>query len=124
MPRPRYCMLRRKFVSSSQVTKSAESAGANAMSVTRTMTGTIHCSCFGRALAGSVKPDTPLDDEQRAALDLLVDAADVLAEDADTDQLHAADEKHTVDRGGKAREGLVDREKSDEVVDAQDECCR
>src|SRR5258706_16363976 len=42
---------------------------------------------------------------ERALLDLFVDAADVFAEDADRDELHAADEHHHRQQRGETGDG-------------------
>src|SRR6266702_359293 len=74
--------------------------------------------------AGSslLEVDFLLDDVERALLDLLVDTPDVLAEDTETDELHAADEQD----GRESRRpawyrGLGKKVLADEAVDHEEE---
>lgn len=69
----------------------------------------------------SVDPVRAPNDVQRPPLDLLIDAADVFPENADADQLHAAEEQHAHDRRREARDRLVHREEGDEVEHSEDE---
>src|SRR5215218_8008473 len=73
------------------------------------------------AIAPPVDADRLAHDVQRALLDLLVDPADVLAEDPDRDQLHAAEEQHAHDRRGEPGDLLVHREEGDHVEDREPE---
>lgn len=57
---------------------------------------------------------------QRPALDLVVDAANVLAENADTHELHAA-EKQDRDDGGRVAVDHLDAEHADAEQPAADE---
>src|SRR3954454_3692365 len=70
----------------------------------------------------AIDAEAILHDIQRALLDLFVDPPDVLAEDADGDHLHAAEEQDAEDRRGESAAGLlVLGEEGDEVEDRQSE---
>src|SRR5947207_1569705 len=58
-------------------------------------------------IGGILKPAAFGHDIQGPVLHLIVDAADVLAEDADGDELDAADEKEADGEGGEAGGGVA-----------------
>ena len=62
---------------------------------------------------------------QWAALDFIVNAADVFAQNAQADQLHAAQEQHRDQGGGLPEEGLsADQALDDDDRDGDDRRCR
>src|SRR5579863_4071782 len=62
-----------------------------------------------RTVVLATKVDRLTDDVERSALDLLVDAADVLAEDADHQKLHAREERDDDDDGRPSLDRLPER---------------
>src|SRR5687767_15002811 len=76
----------------------------------------------GAGFGVSVKSQRLAHDVERALFHFFIDAADVFAEDAYRDELHAAEEQDAEDDRREPAAGFfVEREESDEVVKAQHE---
>jgi UDP-GlcNAc:undecaprenyl-phosphate/decaprenyl-phosphate GlcNAc-1-phosphate transferase len=74
-----------------------------------------------RASSVAVEPECLTDDVQRPALHLVVDPAQVLADDSQADQLHPSEEQHAYQGRGLAIESLAARQPEQDCHDdAQD----
>src|SRR4051794_17080192 len=69
----------------------------------------------------SIDAELILHDIQRPLLDLFVDSADVLAEDADGDELHAAEKEDADEKGEEAAAGLAVQDEEQDHVDERGE---
>src|SRR5687767_6381560 len=88
------------------------------------MTGSLFSPALAAALVESPETGGLRDDVAGPLLDLFVDAADVLTEDADADELHATEEQHERDDRRVADREVDTAEFEADVGETGDECQR